>query len=113
MDPDFGGYIQYINENNQQITISLSNDYYLTTLQANYTVDKKTGNMICTVDYIVCSSEKRLWLLDKSVGFYGGTYEGISEYLGGEETFVIYIDENGVVRNDGLPDAVEEYRRNG
>ncbi len=108
LDTEFGGYISSLYTN--EILIRLSSDYYLTHIWATGVTDETTGNLICTVKSISCSNEKPLYDLEKEYSWYGSVNEGITEYLGGAEEFIIYVDENGVIKNDGLPDVLDEFK---
>lgn len=108
LDTEFGGYIRFLGS--EIITINLSDDYYISSIEAEYHIDEETGAMVCTIVYLTCESTSPMLMPDLITGWYGGTREDISIYFGGEETFIIYVDENGIIKNDGIPDILEIYR---
>ena len=110
LDPEFGGYFLFLYDSGSA-TIMLT-DSYLETLYIDYYIDSATGNMICNVTQIYCTAEKPLYKIDKSNSFMGYTSEDLDLYLGGDTTFTVYIDADGVIRCDGLPDVVDEYKAN-
>ncbi len=91
-------YFSTFDEKASKNTLILNNEYGLTAIYFT-AVQGENGEAICQVTEIYVMMD----------GVYGSIGSGLEEIIEGDLTFTIYVNDDGVVTSDNLPQLTQEF----